>query len=154
MVAYAEFRQPFEKDKEDSRLVYYGIRYIIEHYVAIKWTVEMVEQADKFYATHNAGKTKFPFPKDLILKFIKENNGYFPCKIESLPEGSVAYPHLPVYQITTSDDYAPLCTWLETLLTMVWYPSTVATLSRRSKDLIREAFVKSVDDEAFGLLDR
>lgn len=25
-------------------------------------------------------------------------------------------------------EYAPLCTWLETLLTQVWYPTTVATL--------------------------
>lgn len=68
MVAYGEFRGPFEKDKEDQRLVWYGIRYIIETYVARQWTVWDVEIASKFFQTHNAGFTDFPFPKDLFMK--------------------------------------------------------------------------------------
>lgn len=28
MVAYGEFRAPFENNKEDSRLIFYGIRFI------------------------------------------------------------------------------------------------------------------------------
>jgi nicotinamide phosphoribosyltransferase len=43
-------------------------------------------------------------------------------------------------------------TFLETILTHVWYPTTVATLSRRCKELIEEAFKKSVDDELGFLL--
>jgi nicotinic acid phosphoribosyltransferase len=154
MVAYAEFRQAFNKDQSDSRIVFYGMRYLIETYINVKWTLVMVEQAEIFYSMHNAGKSNFPFPKHLFLKFIKEHDGHFPCVIEALPEGSVCYPHVPVYQITTSDEYAPLCTWMETILTMVWYPSTVATLSRRSKSLIHDAFLKSVDEGWYFLLDR
>lgn len=45
--------------------------------------------ADRFYATHNAGFTPYPYPKDLFLKFVKENNGYFPIKLE------VHRPHPP-----------------------------------------------------------
>ena len=71
-------------------------------------------------------------------------------------------------QITAEGDYACLCTFLETILTMIWcaavsllchprhglmphalllarYPSCVATLSRRAKDVIEAAFEKSVD---------
>ena len=69
-------------------------------------------------------------------------------------------------QITAEGDYACLCTFLETILTMMWcatvcialspaawphalllarYPSCVATLSRRAKDVIEAAFEKSVD---------
>ena len=44
-------------------------------------------------------------------------------------------------------------TFLETLLTMVWYPTTVATLSRRCKDVIQKGFEKTVDDDAHFLLD-
>ena len=44
-------------------------------------------------------------------------------------------------------------TFLETLLTMVWYPTTVATLSRRCKDVIQKGFEKTVDDAAHFLLD-
>ena len=120
MVAYGEFRVPFEKDKDDERLVFYGIRYIIENYVSRKWTVWDVMAADNFFKTHNEGYHAFPFPKDLFLKFIKENDGYFPVMIEALPEGSVVYPHVPVYQITATGEYSRLVTFLETILTMVW----------------------------------
>ena len=63
MVAYGEFRAPFQKDPNDSRFVFYGMRYIIENFVAVQWTEEDVEQADLFYRTHGAGNTPFPFPK-------------------------------------------------------------------------------------------
>lgn len=59
----------------------------------------------------------------------------------------------PVYQITTSDEYAKLVTFLETMLTMVWYPSTVATLSRRTRDLIEASFERSVDPEFSWMID-
>ncbi|EGF76790.1 hypothetical protein BATDEDRAFT_33807 [Batrachochytrium dendrobatidis JAM81] len=145
MVAYGEFRASYNKDKTDSRIVFYGMRYFIENYVAVKYTVQDVQQAEAFLSTHNAGATPFPFPKDLFLKFIEEYDGYFPVKIIAMPEGSVIYPHVPVYQITAEHKYARLVTYLETLLTMVWYPSTVATLSRRCRDIIEKSYQDTVD---------
>jgi nicotinamide phosphoribosyltransferase len=147
MVAYGEFRNSFNKDPEDNRLVFYGIRYIIENYVAVQWTVKDVEMAGAFYNSHNAGNTSYPFPKDLFLKFVQENNGYFPVKIEALQEGSVINIHTPVYQIFAEKEYSRLVTFLETILTQVWYASTVATLSRRTKDLIEASFADTVDEE-------
>jgi nicotinic acid phosphoribosyltransferase len=147
MVAYGEFRSPFEKDKNDERLVFYGIRYIIDNFVSRPWTHWDVEMAESFFATHNAGYAKFPFPKELFMKFVKENRGYFPVTIEALSEGSVIYPHVPVYQITAKEEYSRLVTFLETILTMVWYPSSVATLSRRSRQVIQDAFDETVDEE-------
>ncbi|ORX90887.1 hypothetical protein K493DRAFT_409623 [Basidiobolus meristosporus CBS 931.73] len=152
MVAYGEFRAGFEDDTEDTRMILFGLRYIIETYVSKKWTLEELEKADKFFSTHNAGFTPFPFPKDLFQKFIQENNGHFPVKIEALPEGSVCYKRTPVYQITAVEEYSRLVTFLETILTMVWYPSTVATLSRRVKDLIEKAYEKTVDEDSYWTL--
>jgi hypothetical protein len=40
----------------------------IEKYIVIKWTKKDVDLAEKFFSTHNAGYTSFPFPKDLFLK--------------------------------------------------------------------------------------
>ena len=68
MVAYGEFRCGFNKDSVDTRIFFYGIRFIVENYIAKKYTVEDVEQAAAFFATHNAGATAYPFPKDLFLK--------------------------------------------------------------------------------------
>ena len=74
-------------------------------------------------------------------------------RIEAPPEGSVVYPHVPVYIITAEGEYSRLVTYLETVLTMVWYPSTVSTLSRRVKDLIEQAFHETVDPEHLNLVD-
>ncbi len=71
MVAYGEFRAPYETNKEDHRFVFYGMRYIIENYIAQPWTMEELEQVELFYKTHNTGFTPFDFPKHLFEKFIK-----------------------------------------------------------------------------------
>ncbi|RKO87885.1 hypothetical protein BDK51DRAFT_46050 [Blyttiomyces helicus] len=87
---------------------------------AVKWTLDDLTQATAFFSQHNAGATPFPFPADLFRKFITENDGYFPVRIDALPEGTVAYPHVPVYQITAEKEYSRLVTYLETVLTMIW----------------------------------
>lgn len=99
MVAYGEFRRGYDGDKEDTRLVFYGIRYIVENFLNYRWTQKDVDQASAFYATHNAGHSPFPFPKELFEKFIKENDGYFPIRLEALPEGTAIHAHVPVYQV-------------------------------------------------------
>ncbi|KAI9335174.1 nicotinate phosphoribosyltransferase family-domain-containing protein [Zopfochytrium polystomum] len=154
MVASGEFRTSFGGDEKDNRIVFCGMRYIIEHYIAKPWTKEDVDMAEQFFSHHKAkayetDSPSFLFPKELFLKFVKENNGYFPVKIEAMPEGSVVYPHIPVYQITATNEYSRLVTYLESVLTMVWYPSTVATLSRRCKDVIFKYYKETVEESAF-----
>ena len=149
MTAYGEFRQGYGGDKEDTRVLFYGIRYVVDTFVARKWTREDVERADVFFSQHAApANGPYPFPKDLFLRFVEENDGYFPVTLQALPEGSCVHAHVPVYQITAEEPYAKLVTFLETLLTMVWYPTTVATLSRRARDVIASAFEESVDGGA------
>lgn len=46
---YGEFRAGYNKDKVDTRIVSYGLRYFIEQYVSKRWTLEDVERADAFY---------------------------------------------------------------------------------------------------------
>eukprot|EP00967_Tisochrysis_lutea_P026941 scaffold31153_cov22-Tisochrysis_lutea.AAC.2 len=43
---YGEFRAGYNKDKVDTRIVSYGLRYFIEQYVSKRWTLEDVERAD------------------------------------------------------------------------------------------------------------
>lgn len=54
---------------------------------------------------------------------MKENDGYFPVKVESLLEGTVVHAGCPVLQITAEEPYAHLCTFMETILTHVWCAS-------------------------------
>ena len=46
---YGEFRCGFNRDTKDTRMVVYGIRYLLETYLLRQWTVEDVEKAAKFY---------------------------------------------------------------------------------------------------------
>jgi hypothetical protein len=97
---YGEFRRGYEGDEKDVRIVWYGIRYVVENFVARQWTMKDVEDADAFYSTHQAPTyTAYPYPRELFEKFIKENNGYMPVKVQALPEGTAIAPHVPVFQV-------------------------------------------------------
>lgn len=154
MVAYGEFRLPYRDLKGvEGRFVSFGMRYLVETYLSTPWTNADVDRAKEFYSTHRVGFTPFPFPEDLFRKFVRENRGYFPVKIQALRDGTVAHIHVPVYQITAVGEYSRLVTFLETVLTHVWYPSTVATLSRKCREILKRAFEKSVEPENIAFLD-
>ena len=53
-----------------------------------------------------------------------------PVKLQALREGSVVHAHTPIYQLTAEGPYAPLCTYLETLLTQVCVLVGAAELAR------------------------
>lgn len=63
--------------------------------------------------------------------------GYFPIKLRALKEGSVVHARVPVYQITAYGKYAPLCTYMETLLTMVWYCSPISQSCGQAFDVLK-----------------
>lgn len=46
---YGEFRTGYNKDEQDSRILVYGLRYILENYVMRPWTADDVEKADIFF---------------------------------------------------------------------------------------------------------
>jgi len=145
MSAYGEFRKPMFD--HDYRCVYFGGRYYTETFLNRQWTMEEMDQAADFFSTHNVPFTPYPFPEELFRKFVRENDGYFPVKVEMIPDGTVLYPHVPVYQITASGEYAKLVTFLETILTMVWHPSNVATLAAHARSRIQAAFDRTVEKE-------
>ncbi|KAJ2025925.1 hypothetical protein GGI06_000383 [Coemansia sp. S85] len=132
---------------EEVCMVFCRLQYITEQYVAWQWTLQDVDMAEVFFRTHNFEFTEYPFPKHLFLKFIAENAGYFPVHIKALCEGSAVYPHTPVLQIMAKDEYSSLITYLETVLLMTWYLSTVAMLSRLSRAVIEDHCQESVDED-------
>jgi len=49
LVQYGEFRSGYGGDQEDTRLVFYGLRYLLETYLLRQWTLEDVEKSEKFF---------------------------------------------------------------------------------------------------------
>jgi hypothetical protein len=62
-------------DANDTRLVFAGMPYIVASYLERRWTASDVEEAARFFETHNTGGTPFPFPRHLFDKFVAENDG-------------------------------------------------------------------------------
>ncbi len=57
---YGEFRQGFNKDKVDTRMVNYGIRYLVENYISKPWTREDVAMAEAFYRRVQCSAVQWP----------------------------------------------------------------------------------------------
>lgn len=154
MVAYGEMRSSLNivnnKDYPvDQRIIFYGIDYIIKNYISKPITQKSIDDMVSFYKTHCVGGS-YDIPD--FSSFLK--SGHIPVKIYALPEGTVILPHTPVYRIEAySKDNAEcvkLITFFETLLTQVWYPSTVATLSKLCKQQILDGYIScNLDDSDF-----
>jgi len=81
---------------------------------------------------------------DLILN---KHGGYLPIEIEAVPEGTVLPAGNVMVQMKNTAPEVPwLTSYLETaILRAVWYPTTVATLSREAKTLIYGAMKKTTE---------
>lgn len=148
MVAYGEFRGPMSIDKKpigDDRIVVMGLEYIIKNYINRTWCKEDLEEAKKFFNTHAPGSSRYQFPEKEFEAIINRNGGKIPITVTGLPDGSVVLPHTPIYKIVAEKqgdiNFSKLITFFETILTMVWYPSCVATLSRNCKQIIEDAYL-------------
>ena len=166
---YASFRRGFSGDENDTRCVWFGLDWWLEKYLEPGWDpAKDVDAAAAFFSTHLAPACgSYPFPKEILLAALRETGGHFPVTIRALPAGTVVHPGVPLFTMTAKrlrrktseekgeeeeDDGASggggvpsLVTWLESLLTHSWYPSSVATLSRRARDAIESAFERSCD---------
>jgi nicotinic acid phosphoribosyltransferase len=151
MIAYGECRGPlkiegkpityydYEKTQEtvELRLVNFGLLYIIENYINKRITGETIENIKEFYKTHGFLNSPYPADYELLNKLIGK---FPPIKIYGLSEGTVILPRTPVYVIEAHGEFAPFVTYYETILTMIWYPISVASLSKCCKDFFKRKY--------------
>ena len=125
--------------KYDTTL-FFGLQAFIKEYLLTPITQEMIEEADFIWDAHGE-----PFNKANWEYILNKHNGYLPVRIKAVPEGSVVPTKNVLVTIENTD---PNCfwltTWLETaMLRAVWYPTTVATLSKSIKTVIAEYLERS-----------
>lgn len=126
-----------------TETVFAGLQVFIKDFLLRQLTMKDVEEADRFCAKHGV-----PFNREGWERVVKVHNGYIPVVIEAVPEGSVIPLQNVLVQVTNTDEELPWITsYIETmLLSYVWYASTVATLSREIKKVIKAALDKSSDN--------
>lgn len=127
------------KGGEFPETVFYGLQEIIASIAGQVVTQEDVDNAAALAEIHFQNKKVFN--REGWEHIVQEHGGRLPVRIKAVPEGTPVPLGNVVMTIENTD---PKCFWLtnflESLLLHVWYPSTVATLSRAIKGDIQEAF--------------
>ena len=125
-----------------DKLVFFGLQAFIREYMSTPITREMIEQAAIIMQQHGE-----PFNKEGWEYILNVHGGVLPVEIKSVDEGSVMYLKNVLVSIVNTD---PKCYWLTSfletaLLRAIWYPTTVASNSYHSKEIIMHFLEKNGD---------
>lgn len=137
--AYIEARP---NDFSDE-VLFMGLQPFLMDYLARPITAADIDEAEAVCAAHGV-----PFNRAGWEIVLSQHGGLLPIEIRALPEGMVVPTGVPLVQVETTDPRLPwLATFIETaLLRAIWYPTTVATLSRKCRLIIRAGLERTSDD--------
>ena len=130
---------------EQPEVLFFGLQMFLKEYLSKPVTMQDVDEAEEIVTAHG-----LPFNRDGWTHIVKRHGGFLPLLIEALPEGALVRRGVPVAQVVNTD---PACYWLTSyietaLLRAIWYPSTVASNSRKVKQIIQPILEKTCDDPA------
>lgn len=126
--------------------VFFSLQYIVDKYLAgVVVTKEKIEQAKALAKAHFGGEGFFN--EEGWNYILEKHNGKLPLEIRAVSEGT-AIPTGNVLMTVVNTDRK--CFWLtnyvESVLTHIWYGSTVATISREVKKMIKKFLDKTSDN--------
>jgi nicotinamide phosphoribosyltransferase len=126
----------------EDKSVFFGLQAFIKKYLTTPITMNDVKRAEHIVQAHG-----LPFNREGWEIIVNEYGGRLPLEIQAVPEGTVMETHNVQVQVVNTDPRLFwLTSYLETaLLRAIWYPSTVATKSRKMKVLIAKALQKTSD---------
>ena len=115
--------------------VFFGLQYYLKAYFeGPRFTAADIAQTDEFCRQHFGGAL---FNREGWTRLYDKHRGVLPVRIKAVPEGTAVPLQNVLLTIENTDPEFPwLTNYLETLLVKVWYPTTVATLSREIKKII------------------
>lgn len=128
--------------------VFYGLQIFLKEYLEdVAITKHDVDEAYHYLGTkHGVFGREDVFDRDKFDYIVEEHGGKLPVKIKAVKEGTVVPTKNVLMTIESTD---PKCAWLtnflETILLQVWYPITVATLSREVRKIVTKAFDDMTD---------
>lgn len=136
-----------------NETVFYGLQYFIKEYLEDEvFTQEDLDEATPFLQ-EVFGRNDV-FDKEKFQYILDVHKGRLPVVIKAVPEGTVVPTGNVLMTIENTD---PKCYWLtnflETLLMQVWYPSTVATVSREVKKLVTNYYQLTASENAMSGID-
>jgi nicotinamide phosphoribosyltransferase len=133
-----------------SNTVFFGLQYLLKEYLTgVRVTQQDILEAADFCKQH-FGTDAF-FNKKMWQHIVDRYEGRLPVRILAVPEGMpIPTGNVLMTVENTDPECAALTNHLETLLSQLWYPSTVATLSRKVKLMINR-FLQETGSDKGGL---
>lgn len=130
-----------------KEVVAFGLQSIIKkHLEGCQVTPEKIKEAKEFYSVYF--KNEKIFNVDGWNYILNKYKGFLPIEIKAIPEGSVIPPsNVLVTVINTDPNLFWLTNYIETVMMQLWYPITVATLSRHIKKIIKKYLEETMDNK-------
>jgi nicotinamide phosphoribosyltransferase len=136
-----------EARAERGETVFFGLQYYLKEYLSKPITREDIEEAAAFAQAHGE-----PFNREGWEYILTAYYGYIPVTIRAVPEGTVVPNQNVLVTVECTDEKVLwLATYLETAIQrVVWYGTTVATNSRKQKQIIAR-YLEDTADSMEGL---
>lgn len=130
---------------EYARTMFFGLQYYLRTVLSQPITLDDILEANDLYATH-FGRDEFN--RAGWQHILTMHRGKLPVRIRAVPEGTSVPVSNVLMTVENTDPAVPwLTNFIETRLMQVWYPTTVATLSRHCRDIIMERLLLSGDPD-------
>lgn len=135
-----------------NETVFFGLQYIIKEYLSRRVTQKDIEEGEALVEAHLGDRSYYN--RAMWQHIVDNHGGRLPLEIRAVAEGSVIpVSNVLMTVVNTDPKCAALTNHFETLLTHVWGPSTVATLSWNVRKVIKGYLDRTCDNKDSYLLD-
>jgi nicotinamide phosphoribosyltransferase len=123
--------------------VFFGLQMFVKQYLCTPITLADIDEAEAICTAHGV-----PFNRAGWMHIVNAHQGYLPLEIEAVPEGTEVPTGNVLVQVMNTD---PACAWLTSyvetaLLRAIWYPTTVATVSKACQKIIAHYLDETADN--------
>ncbi|KAL0978537.1 hypothetical protein UPYG_G00171840 [Umbra pygmaea] len=118
-----------------NEVVFFGLQYLLKKYLSGRViTEEKIQEAKVFYQMHFRQNV---FDEEGWRKVLEKYDGRLPIRIKAVPEGMIIPRGNVLFTVENTDqDFFWLTNYIETMLVQMWYPITVASISREFKKIL------------------
>jgi nicotinamide phosphoribosyltransferase len=145
MSSYIEARRNNSDIPNIPGTIFFGLQAYLKDYLCRPVTKEDIEELEEVAALHGE-----PCPTQQLKKIISQYKGFLPLTIRAVKEGTfVPFGNGLVTVDCIDPDLKWLASYIETqILRGVWYPTTVASISKWDRQVIWDYLQKTSDDPA------
>ena len=126
--------------------LFFGLTSILAKFFSgVRITMRDVDRGEALFAKHMGDPTLFN--RAMWEHIALRCNGRLPLEIRAVPEGTLVPSNHVMMTVRNTDPVcAPLVNYVETVLSQIWYPATVATQSFEARKIIAEHMLDTIGD--------